>query len=118
MAGPPDPNRVKKSPRELSNAPWPKVKPSCRFNRLSEEWYRQGLTWNYQRKGNIVLFDRHFFTDYYAYDIADAGKQRDVTQRIHGFMLKHVYPEAGSHDIWMHQAPSYLPARVKAVLKP
>lgn len=94
VAGPPDPNRVKKKPKGLIKRTMAEGRALLRLaNRLSEEWYRQGLTWNYQRQGNIVLFDRHFFTDYYAYDIADAGKQRDLTQRIHGFMLKHVYPK-------------------------
>lgn len=94
VAGPPDPNRIKKKPKGLVKRTLAEGRAVLRlFNRLSEEWYRQGLTWNYQRQGNIVLFDRHFFTDYYAYDIADAGKQRDLTQRIHGFMLKHIYPK-------------------------
>lgn len=94
VAGPPDPNRVKKKPKGVIKRTLAEGRAVLRLvNRLSEEWYRQGLTWNYQRQGNIVLFDRHFFTDYYAYDIADGGRQRDLTQRIHGFMLKHVYPK-------------------------
>lgn len=94
IAGPPDPNRVKKKPKGLLKRTLAEGRAVLRLlNRLSEEWYRQGLTWSYQRRGYIVLFDRHFFSDYYAYDIAEEGKQRDLTQRVHGFILKHFYPK-------------------------
>src|SRR5262249_22729197 len=53
----------------------------------------QGLAWYYQRRGNIVLFDRHFFSDFYAHDIARNGRPRPLSKRIHGFMLEHVYPK-------------------------
>ncbi|MBX3011392.1 MAG: hypothetical protein KF832_07780 [Caldilineaceae bacterium] len=93
VAGPPDPNRVKKKPKGLVKRTLAEGRAVLRLvNRLSEEWYRQGLTWSYQRRGQIVLFDRHFFSDYYAYDIAGEG-QRDLTQRIHGFILKRFYPK-------------------------
>jgi len=93
-AGPPDPNRVKKKPKGVVKRTLAEGRAVLRLaNRLSEEWYRQGLVWSYQRRGNIVLFDRHFFSDYYAYDIADHGQPRDFTQRIHGFVLQHIYPK-------------------------
>lgn len=94
IAGPPDPNRVKKKPKGLVKRTLAEGRAMLRLaNRLSEEWYRQGLAWSYQRRGNIVLFDRHFFSDYYAYDIAQEGRQRDLAQRIHGYMLKRFYPK-------------------------
>lgn len=94
IAGPPDPNRVKKKPKGLVKRTLAEGRAMLRLaNRLSEEWYRQGLAWSYQRQGNIVLFDRHFFSDYYAYDIAQEGRQRDLAQRIHGYMLKRFYPQ-------------------------
>ena len=60
-------------------------------NRLAEEWYRQCLAWYHVRRGTIVVFDRHFFSDYYAYDIA-GGSERPLSRRIHGFLLSRVYP--------------------------
>jgi thymidylate kinase len=94
IAGPPDPNRGKKKPKGLVKRSLAEGRAVLRLvNRLSEEWYRQGMAWSFQRRGHIVLFDRHFFSDYYAYDIAEEGKQRDLTQRIHGFMLKRFYPK-------------------------
>ncbi len=61
-------------------------------NQLAEEWFRQTLAWYYQVRGYIVLFDRHFFVDYYAHHIAPRAGQRSVTSRIHGFVLKYAYP--------------------------
>jgi thymidylate kinase len=60
-------------------------------NRLAEEWYRQWLAWRWTRSGAVVLFDRHFFVDYHAYDV-DAGGDRSWSQRLHGAILGRFYP--------------------------
>lgn len=60
---------------------------------LTEEWYRQVLTWYYQISGKIVIFDRHFFFDYYHYDIAKTNQKRSLARRIHGFVLQRFYPK-------------------------
>jgi thymidylate kinase len=60
-------------------------------NRLAEEWYRYGIAWSSVLRGSIVLFDRHFYADYYASDVSTAAP-RPVQRRIHGFMLYHFYP--------------------------
>lgn len=62
-------------------------------NRIAEEWFRQGLTWLYTWRGYVVLFDRHFFSDYYAYDIAPTPYSKPWTRRLHGWMLERVYPK-------------------------
>lgn len=59
-------------------------------NRMAEEWYRQGVAWAHQAKGEVVLFDRHFYIDYHAADIA--GAPTSGRRRVHGWMLGHVYP--------------------------
>jgi len=59
-------------------------------NRMAEEWYRQGIAWAHQAKGEVVLFDRHFYIDYHAADIA--GAPTSGRRRVHGWMLGHVYP--------------------------
>jgi thymidylate kinase len=61
-------------------------------NRLSEEWYRQLLAGYYKRRRRIVLFDRHYLPDYYAYDVAADQQPRSLARRIHGFCLKYLYP--------------------------
>jgi len=60
-------------------------------NRTAEEWYRQALAWRWQRHGAVVIFDRHFFIDYHAYDVSDEH-ERSITQRLHGFTLGRLYP--------------------------
>jgi thymidylate kinase len=93
VAGPPDPTRVKPPPKGALKRALAGVKSFLRLiNQLSEEWFRQGLAWYYQRRGYIVLFDRHYFSDYYAYDIANPHRGQPLARRIHGFMLQHVYP--------------------------
>jgi thymidylate kinase len=59
-------------------------------NRLAEEWYRQLIAQAILTRGSIVVFDRHFLADYYAFDVAGAG--RPLSRRIHGWMLMHAYP--------------------------
>jgi thymidylate kinase len=60
---------------------------------FGEEWFRQVLASWYQRRGKIVLFDRHFFCDYYAHEIAADAGSRSKRERLHGLMLKHLFPK-------------------------
>ena len=62
------------------------------LNRLAEESYRQLLTWKYCRAGRVVIFDRHFFADFYATDVSGARRDR-WSDRVHGLFLSHVYPK-------------------------
>jgi len=96
-SGPPDPDRDAPRPkRGVVRRVASGVKSSLGLaNRIAEEWYRQGMAWRYRRCGYIVLFDRHFFADYHAYDIA-AGhgpKGRTLGSRVHGWMLARMYPK-------------------------
>lgn len=61
-------------------------------NRMAEEWYRQLLAWRYVRRGFIVVFDRHFFSDYHAHDVVGRG-HRTLGRRVHGFLLSRAYPK-------------------------
>ncbi|MBW2269405.1 MAG: hypothetical protein JRH16_12590 [Deltaproteobacteria bacterium] len=60
--------------------------------RLAEEWYRQGVAWHYQRHGSVVVFDRHFFADFYAHEIAARDRPRPLSARLHGWLLDRFYP--------------------------
>jgi thymidylate kinase len=73
--------------RRLAGATWSAL---ALANRLAEESYRQLLVWVNVRRGVIVVFDRDFFSDYHAHDIA-AGATRSPARRIHGYLLEHVY---------------------------
>lgn len=63
------------------------------LNRLAEEWHRQLIAWRYVRRGAVVVFDRHFFADYHASDIAVDGRRPPLSRRLHGFVLSRVYPQ-------------------------
>jgi thymidylate kinase len=61
---------------------------------LSEEWFRQLVAWYYSAlRGHVVVFDRHFYADYYDYDVLDRKGPRTMSRRIHGFLLEHAYPK-------------------------
>ncbi len=62
---------------------------------IAEEWYRAFLAWRARRRGEVVVFDRHFFCDYYAADVRPAdGPRRALASRIHGAVLRR-YPKPG-----------------------
>jgi predicted ATP-grasp superfamily ATP-dependent carboligase/thymidylate kinase len=93
-AGPRDSRRPDRAP------PKGRVKRSLRSgrsflrlaNRLAEEWQRALVASLQKRRGSIVVFDRHFFADYYAYDVA-APRRRSASRRLHGFVLARLYPK-------------------------
>ena len=43
--------------------------------------------------GYIVVFDRHFFADYYHTDIAPASRGAGPVRALHGWMLQNAYPK-------------------------
>jgi thymidylate kinase len=59
-------------------------------NRVAEESYRQLLAEWHRGRGRVVLFDRHFFADYYSTDVHHAAS---LSRRLHGLFLTHVYPK-------------------------
>jgi thymidylate kinase len=62
-------------------------------NSLAEEAYRLWVAHRDTRRGRVVIFDRHFFADFFAADISGHGGPRPLPRRIHGFMLQHVFPK-------------------------
>ncbi|HEX3297032.1 MAG TPA: hypothetical protein VHR85_09460 [Nocardioides sp.] len=58
---------------------------------MTEEWLRQLVALSHSLRGRIVIFDRHFFLDYYHADV-ESGR-RGPAQRLHGWMLERVYPK-------------------------
>ena len=64
---------------------------------IAEEWYRAFLAARARRRGEVVIFDRHFFCDYYASDVrparaGDGEPRRPLASRIHGTVLRRWYP--------------------------
>jgi glycosyltransferase involved in cell wall biosynthesis/thymidylate kinase len=61
-------------------------------NFLAEEWYRQMHSWNYQRKNQIVVYDRHFQFDFdYANAETSANGPR-FSDWVHRWCLAKLYP--------------------------
>jgi thymidylate kinase len=92
--GPPDPASVAKpKPKGAVKRARRAARSTLRLaNQLAEESYRHLLAWRSVRRGTVVLFDRHFFADYYAYDIAN-NVPRPLSRRVHGWALQRVYPK-------------------------
>lgn len=108
--GPPErpatPPPARPLPRRLLRGTWTAF---ALVNRLAEEWYRQLLAWAYVRRGFVVVFDRHFFSDYHAHDVAGRG-HRTMDRRVHGFLLAHVYPKP-ELVVFLDAPPEVLHAR-------
>lgn len=62
-------------------------------NRLAEEWYRQYLSWQYRRRGRIVVYDRHFKFDFELEGNAPPGEKIRLTDKLHRWLLAKAYPQ-------------------------
>ena len=90
-AGPPSHDRRQQRPRSFLKRRLADGRAALRLgNRFAEEWYRQWRAWRWERSGAVVVFDRHFFIDYHAYDLT--GADRSWSQRLHGAVLGRFYP--------------------------
>jgi thymidylate kinase len=89
-----DINREREPPKTLAGRFAASVRSGLRLtNWVAEEWYRQTIATYHTRRGVIVVFDRHFLADYYASDVRAGAPGRPLTRRIHGFLLRRVYPK-------------------------
>ena len=59
-------------------------------NRLADAWFRQGISWYYQLRGMVVLYDRHFVFDY-APEIT-MGNPDSLEKRLQTWCLTRLYP--------------------------
>lgn len=80
------------------------------FNRIAEEIYRQILSWNFRRKGNIVLYDRYFTFDFATHESKEAFQQRPFDDRIHRKFLMNYYPQPDM-TLFLYAPPEVLFAR-------
>ena len=95
MGGPPDPSRIHRIPnKNFLKRIAREIKSGLRIaNLIAEEWFRQFIAWYFQINGYIVIFDRHFYFDYYKHIIADTNAERTIGDRVHGSMLNHIFPK-------------------------
>lgn len=79
-------------------------------NWLAEEGYRALLARRIQRRPAVVVFDRHFFCDYYASAVAPGRRPRALDARLHGFVLRRWYPRPDL-TLFLDAPPEVLVAR-------
>jgi thymidylate kinase len=77
------------------------------FNRLAEGCFRQLISWLYQLRGFVVVYDRHFL-----FEAATAGdhKRRPPTDRLYYWLLANVLPQP-ELVIFLDASPEVLFAR-------
>ena len=61
------------------------------FRRVSEEAYRQLVSWTYQGLGFVVLYDRHFVFD--ALPLRSDHSEHRLSERLHHWFLRNLYPK-------------------------
>lgn len=59
---------------------------------MTEEWLRLAVAAHHVLRGHIVIFDRHFFADYYHADVDPRGSRGSTARRFHGWVLRRAYP--------------------------
>jgi thymidylate kinase len=79
-------------------------------NWLAEEAYRATLARRIQRRGALVVFDRHFFCDYYASAVGPSDGPRPLDTRLHGYVLRRWYPRP-ELTLFLDAPPEVLIAR-------
>lgn len=62
-------------------------------NRVAEETYRQLVSWFFQMRGYVVLYDRHYFFEHDTELITPSGERQRLTERLHRRFLADVYPK-------------------------
>lgn len=82
------------------------------FNRTAEAWYRQIISWIYQIRGFVVLYDRHFIFDATpGGGITGISKMR-LTDRVNYWLLDVLYPKPNL-IIFLDAPPEVLYSRKK-----
>jgi thymidylate kinase len=61
------------------------------LNRLAESWYRQLISWMFQLRGYVVLYDRHYIFDSSTNQTNDELKQQRFTTKVHRWMINNAY---------------------------
>lgn len=76
----------------VPNGPLAGIRSAVRTaNWIAEEMFRETVSAYHGRRGRIVLFDRHFFADYYQHDVSRVDPGRTIASRVHGWFLRRVF---------------------------
>lgn len=80
------------------------------LNRLAEEWYRLFISWSYQIRGYLVIYDRHFIFDFIPDKLDSSLTKKRLTTKIHNWVLNNLY-ELPSLIIFLNAPAELLYAR-------
>ena len=61
------------------------------LNRMAESWYRQIISWIFQLRGYVVLYDRHYIFDSSTNKTTDEIKKQRLTTKIQQGMINNAY---------------------------
>ena len=62
-------------------------------NRMAEAWYRQFISWLFQLRGYVVLYDRHYIFDSATNKTPEELKKQRLTNKIHLWMTNNLISE-------------------------
>ena len=85
------------------------------LNRLAEACFRQMISWIYQLRGYIVLYDRHFLFDAAPGSNSSQVQKQPLDSRIYYWLLSHLYPRP-ELVIFLDAPPEVLLERKQEVL--
>ncbi|MFC2160414.1 hypothetical protein ACFLRX_02045 [Acidobacteriota bacterium] len=63
------------------------------LNRIADEWYRQFVSWRLERRGYIVIYDRHVIYEKLRDQIIETDKKKRFSEIFHSWYLNKFYPK-------------------------
>jgi len=54
-------------------------------------WYRQFISWVFQMRGYVILYDRHYLFDASTNHLGEEAKNQRLTSKIHWWLLNNMY---------------------------
>ncbi|MGB5894586.1 MAG: hypothetical protein WBG58_10435 [Ignavibacteriaceae bacterium] len=60
-------------------------------SRMAEAWYRLFISWIFQLRGYVVLYDRHYLFDSSTNHFGEEAKNQRLTSKIHWWLLNNMY---------------------------
>jgi len=91
-SGPPEPQPIRRPASALERGAGNLKSLAVLGLRIGEDLYRLSVAALYARRGCVVVMDRHPYPDYYTRRVRRTEAWLRWGDRIHGLLLRHVYP--------------------------
>ncbi|UCH65121.1 MAG: hypothetical protein JSW63_11015 [Ignavibacterium sp.] len=76
-------------------------------NRMAEAWYRLFISWVFQLRGYVVLYDRHYLFDSSTNHLGEKAKDQRLTSKILWWLLNNMYSKPNL-VFFLHAPPEVL----------